>query len=68
MSHVDQEQVNTSHKKLTLVNVANIVIEAKGSLSRGVLRMVGRGLGNLRLLVGVDRSHMDGVRHRRSLG
>ena len=51
-----------------MVNVANIVIEAKGSLSRGVLRMVGRVLGNLRLLVGVDGSHVDRVRHRRSLG
>ena len=60
--------MNTSHKKLTIVNVANIVIEAKGSLSRGVLRMVERVLGNLRLLVGVDRGHMDRVRHRRSLG
>ena len=31
--------------------------------------MVGRVLGNLRLLfVGVDRSHVDCVGHRRSLG
>ena len=62
-------EVNSHHQELTIVNVANIVVEGEGSLEDDVLRMVGEMGDNLSLLllVGVDGSHVDRVRHRRSL-
>ena len=62
-------EVNSHHQELTIVNVANIVVEGEGSLGYDVLRMVGEMGHNLSLLllVGVDGSHVDRVRHRRSL-